>query len=247
MYYPRPSFRGQIRNDEELLRLFFDFYALNEIWFRTVGKIQYGFSSDRVLPCIKESRITETFEKVVVELKRELINALEYSVRAEARHWHDETYERHWHDETYEWCRRSVVKKGRQALINNHVRIAHKAPLSVIEYLFSLRCWNVGYGGKRWAKATNLLIQLKQSNNLKNDVFLIDQILDLQHNTGHLLNKTSFSILSHRRLYRRQYKKVKRFIGWALNYRFKATLSELLEHSSPIVRYLFIANRNYLT
>ena len=70
-----------------LKRLFFDFYVLNELWFRTIGAEVYGYPCTKILPYSKETAIDNTFRDVVKTVKREVIMALDYSVRWESRHF----------------------------------------------------------------------------------------------------------------------------------------------------------------
>jgi hypothetical protein len=51
------------------------------------------------------------------------------------------------------------------------------------------RLWNCYYGGRKWAKACKMWFELYNSKTLKNDIFIIDKIFDLQHNTGIIFSK----------------------------------------------------------
>jgi hypothetical protein len=60
----------------------------------------------------------------------------------------------------------------------------------ILEKIFSLyRLWNPYYGGRKWAKACKMWFELYHSKTIKNDIFIIDKIFDLQHNTGIIFSK----------------------------------------------------------
>lgn len=97
------------------------------------------------------------------------------------------------------------------------------------------------YGGKRWGKATELLIKLKESKSIKDDIFFIDQIFDLQHNTGFILNKGPFITLENHSVNIKD-------STWKrpLDIRFKYSPYDMLKWCSFEVRHLYITNLNYL-
>ncbi len=260
--YYRHRFKSQLRS-EALLRLFFDFYALNEIWFRTLGAAEYGYPVTRILPFAKEQAINQTFKNKVEALKNQVIHALEQSVRGEIMHWGCET-----HDE------RGGVRSNKQSFWGDYevvpgtsifdkmnARIGYdnnwgysqrkeffsKLPLEAIHSMYALKIWYRHYGGKRWAEATRLLIQLKDSKTLKDDIYLIDRIFDLQHNTGFILNKTVFATLDSRERVNRKHKNGRWYYVKPLNYRFTASLHDLVRYASSDVRGLYTANLRMVT
>jgi len=117
-----------------------------------------------------------------------------------------------------------------------------KRPLSTISEAFHIKAWSSDYGGKRWGTATDFLIKLKESKSLKDDIFLLDRIFDLQHNTGHILNKTTFRCLSKSRRFRN----AKNRPVQPLNFRFKATIKDMADKASAYVRGLYTANLAYI-
>lgn len=61
------------------------------------------------------------------------------------------------------------------------------------------KLWDDSYGGKAWLKACEALEKLNSSidkYNINDICLWTDHILDLEHNSGNLLNKTEFSFLS---------------------------------------------------
>lgn len=231
------SIKG-IRTDSDekvLLRSFFNLYSINEIWFKTVGATSYGYTSSVILPHKKESKINDLFQQIVEGFKHNLVRALEWSVRKEIKHWNNATFYSH-----------KDFKIGEAIRKKNKGKRLRDFPLEEIARLFSLKCWEPEYGGSRWAKATKLLVRLKASKMLRDDIFLIDQILDLQHNTGHILNKTGFTCLSERRCYRQPSAGQKRFVGWALAFRNRAKLEEMVKFASNEVRRVFMANKRWI-
>ena len=249
----RHTYKSQLSSDA-ILNLFFDFYALNEIWFRTVGAAEYGYPVTRILPFSKENAINETFKSKVSLLKKQVIKALEVSVRGEARHWREYTY-----IEDYDAHGEPISGPSHFEVTSHKIgydtsmswtacrKFFKTTSLEKILFVFEADCWQLDYGGKRWAEATKLLIQLKNSKTLKDDVYLIDRIFDLQHNSGFVLNKTVFVTLD-RRDYGRvvRVKNKRKCAVKPLNYRFHATLDELVQYASEYVRGLYRANRRMI-
>jgi hypothetical protein len=223
--------KPKILSKRVLLRLFFDFYVLNELWFKTIGAAQYGYNTIKILPHKKEEAIDTTFNEIVQILKANVIEALERSVRNEIKHFHgcgpDGDY--------YRSAEMFIERYGDRGL--------HKKSLDVIEKAFSLRGWSSSYGGKRWAQGTYWLQQLINSKTIKDDVFIIDRIFDLQHNSGFILNKTNFVRLSVgiKKTSWDEYYGAK-----PLNLRFKSTPEKMTEYCSNYIKKLWFANKNYI-
>lgn len=252
---PRHRYKSELRSDA-ILDLFFDFYTLNEIWFRTMGAQEYGYPVTKILPYAKEKAIDETFKSKVALLKRQIIEALELSVRGEIKHWGFETRETEGAklDEYNQYipgtsifdrlC--NQIGYDQEDSWKRRCSFLAKLPLETIRTLFFAKCWYRGYGGKRWGEATDLLIQLKNSKNIKDDVYLIDRIFDLQHNTGFVLNKTVFVTLDCKGEVQRKHKNGRWYGVKPLNYRFTASLKELALYSSRHVRNLYTANLRFI-
>jgi hypothetical protein len=215
------------------LKLFFDLYTVNHLWFWTIGAQKSGYHFFNILPAPKEERIDETFEQVVTDMKKRVIKALEWSVRGEISHFYGygpgscRSYFSPRHP-IHNFIKRHGNRKLRHC------------PLEVIEEAFNMNGWDADYGGKKWGKAVYWLIQLKKSSSLAEDCFIIDRIFDLQHNNGFVLNKTEFRILENRRM------RFRKKDMCPLTYRARAQVTDMLEHCSHRVRGLVIANSNYL-
>ena len=253
----RVRYTSQIR-DISLLQLFFDFYVLNEVWFRTQGAVHYGYPLTKVLPARKEQAIDETFRQKVAVLKEQVIAALEASVRREIRHWSDEV--RTWvggeqdDDEGYGYQCDVIAGTSFYDRANKRFGLKRyaagstlaKLPLTTIRELYFVKCWCSSYGGPKWGQATDLLIKLKEAKTFKDEIFLLDRIFDLQHNTGFVLNKTNFAILDDRSYTRRRAKNGRSYAVKPLNFRFLARVDEMVEFCSYYVKGLYFANKNYL-
>lgn len=104
------------------------------------------------------------------------------------------------------------------------------------------RKWVHAYGGKVWAKACELALESPQT--LKDKILWLDRLFDMQHNTGHLLNKTDFKVLEKKSV------AFGRVMGKCLypikmlNFRYEANLKQLSHFSSKKVKGLLFANRN---
>lgn len=247
----RVKYKSQLRSDS-LLRLFFDFYVMNEVWFRTVGAAHYGYPVTKILPHRKEKVIHETFIKRVENLKTQIVSALEASVRKEINHW---IYS------VREYFGEKRDEKGDGVPHTSHYYVACKRfglsyqpkasklkrlPLETIREMYFTRCWCEDYGGSKWGEATELLIQLKASKTVKDDVYLIDRILDMQHNTGFILNKTVFATLDDKARARRKNKNGKTYPVKPLTFRFSATLPEMVPNCGKEVQNIYTANLRYV-
>lgn len=249
----RHRYKSQLRS-ESLLELFFDFYTLNELWFRTVGAEAYGYPVTKIIPFAKEKAIEDAFKNRVARLKHQIIEALEASVRGEIKHWadevNDEVGEKYDQDGNIipgtsifeKFSKRVGYDKVLDECWSARREFLTNLPLESIKLLFFAKCWNRSYGGRRWGQATDLLIQLKNSKSIKDDVYLIDRIFDLQHNTGFVLNKTVFATLDRQGEVVRKHKNGRWYRMKPLNYRFVASLKEMALCSSGYVRGLYTAN-----
>lgn len=224
------------KKKNEVLMLFFDFYILNEIWFKTIGMTEYNYQLNKILPYNKERIIDCTFKNILNELKNRIILALDKSVRGEIGHmrvhgpWVSCNPKNKKH---FVWYRKNKYY---------YKLYGYYAPLWSLEAIqesFNRKGWTKWYGGKKWALATQYLIDLKNSKDIKNDIYIIDRIFDLQHNTGFILNKTEFKCLS-------KYNKIINKRIFPLNLRFNSTIEEMVKYGSDKVYKIFMANKNYL-
>jgi hypothetical protein len=191
----------------------FDFYSLYTLWFSLHGKEKYGYPNSTILCHARESALNEKFRFVTRRLALCIIDALDRAIRREARHT----------DGCLEGIRFKYPKL-------DYSRLTHSQLLT----LFSMDCWSDCYGGLKWAQGTKALMELVKvynSDDLQEMIMWIDIILDLQHNSGFIMNKTEFRKLS----------------TTHLNYRAKArTLTELSVYCTPAI-YEFIKSYNLHT
>lgn len=225
----------------QTLKLFFDFYVINEIWFKTIGLEQFGYTLTKIIPYNKEKKIDEIFNLKISEMKERIINCLEISVRGEIRHFNQQgPIGTHFY---LNLADKYIIQA--KNLIEKYGGNKSKWPLDKIYEGFYIKGWNSDFGGKRWAKGTKLLIQLKNSKNVKDDIFLIDRIFDLQHNTGFILNKTYFKYLDY--YFPENVKKENKIRCLnPLNFRFKAKIEDMAKLTSSEVYKIYMANKNYL-
>lgn len=245
---------GHREKEDQTQCEFFDFYALNLLEF---------FAGEKTLNhSVRAERITNLYEEVTERMYQKIYRALLYSVVREFRHFCYETYNMDDQDNlyidrgTYQYYWRMsmrVYRKyntfgGQKAfkafLDGNSDQLPIQPNLNDILFCFNHKGWNSHYGGKNWAKATALLLDLPRTISQKQ--VWIDRVLDLQHNTGHILNKTDFHILSAQKRCRRADQGLRNKRS-PLNYRrYATTISDLIRYSSVRVRKLATANMNYI-
>ena len=227
--------------------LFFDFY--------TLSLLNYFAGDNSLNHENRVRRIRETYEKSVDELYDSIRHSLTYSVIREFRHFNE-------YGPAYPNDLSALSRKSRHEHRNrnlrrflnnesNNIDISYNR-ISKIYEGFLLDGWDSNYGGKLWATATKFL--LDEPNTTKRKELWVDRVLDLQHNSGHILNKTKFIDISERTKYpkytvNQKGKRVKKINDYwsALDYRrYSKTLSELAEFSSPKVNRLVTANLNFI-
>lgn len=229
------------------ITLFFDFYALNLLDF---------FAGEKTLNhSNRAERISNRYTEVTEELYEEIYRALMYSVVREFRHFYwetphpgsDEALEKYKHLMKVSqriYSSYNSNRLNRWLKNKNTIKFPIKIDLDDLAYGYNRVQWNKCYGGKNWGKAVEFLQNLPTTVEQKQ--LWIDRVLDLQHNTGHILNKTDFYSLSkpkqcHRHNESNRRKKT------ALNYRRYATgVTDLIRYSSSSVKKLSIANMNYV-
>lgn len=226
----------------------------------------------KILPHKKAEKINQAFHETITLIKANVIDALEYSVRREARHIYGCFNPSEKEIELLKTIKHISFEKNSYEDYNGKTHHSYyingvnqdKMSLYDIQRVFSMKGWDSSYGGKRWAKGTEMLIALKNSKNVTEDVFLIDRILDLHHNTGFILNKTEFDILDHRveeliSIYysdknykfdneakKRLFKKSNQKYSTVLNYRKINDPGRFIDLCSENISKLWIANKNYL-
>lgn len=219
---------------------FFDFYAMYELYMRVGGFREEGYPGYDVFvnePIYR--RIVDKYEQVVDDFYKEIFEALELSVAGEIDHFPQRCPECKAPNEPQFYdklCRKAgITRKQIQDCKDDVVTYAE-----VVYALFSVPKWSAQYGGKKWAKAAMLLIESKSLKTRHDKVMWCDRVLDLHHNTGHLLNKTDFAPLSTDYLPGSgRYK--------ALNFRAKArSVMQFVPYLSPSVRNLVIPRARLL-
>lgn len=93
-------------------------------------------------------------------------------------------------DESYcEDCYNEIVT-SRQIDIKSVADENNMPLLALHEYFRDLE-WDQSYGGPAWANITAGLIELKNASGYQDEAVWIDHVVDLQHNTGNVFNKSS--------------------------------------------------------
>lgn len=232
---------------KNLLTLFFDFYALNLLRDFSNRKDMIYFHS-------KQSRIDESAEIVTDRMFDEVYAALYYSCVREFRHvvscsdidfspnerkaarkiisfvgarYSGNSYK----DEIILW--------KKEALDENSVSIHN------IHQILASDGWHEGYGGKLWGDGCAFLLKLPRTHSEK--VIWIDRVLDLYHNNGPLLDKTTFSVLFEDFCdWVENFGEDFDFDGNALDFRANSSLCMLKAQCSRRVRNLLTANQRVL-
>jgi hypothetical protein len=195
---------------------FWDFYALNYLWFRIGGghESMYGgkFHPGKIPSIKRQEIINEVFDRCARKLLKELTIYLfqaavkefhNYPSRSEFRSYDDvalrnklSNYENFaiFADISYEDDDADVFYNR---VINN--LNAHKISIKDIRKTFADITWENQYGGKIWAKIIDIALEISNKQNtlpLKDVVGYIDKIYDMQHNTGSILNKGKWEVLN---------------------------------------------------
>jgi hypothetical protein len=174
---------------------FFDFYAMYELYLRVGGyrEIGYntydGFVGERAFFLIKEK-----YEATVDNFYQNIYDALTCSVGDEAYHFPKYCcgYDSRREDKFYKSFQRLT---GFTCDQTNEAKCDPSAYLNVLHAMFSVP-WQIMFGGKKWADATEFLINARNIRHTHEKVIWCDRVIDLYHNTGHLLDKTDFYSLS---------------------------------------------------
>lgn len=229
---------------KDAARMFFDFYSLSLLRF---------FAGEKTLnhECRVE-RIERYYTQTVEAFYEDIRNALYYSVLREFRHFSDRT--------EYERTKKRKINRAEanalsmkldtlydknvldKVLAGERRKELEGINLQLIADGFNKVKWHSLYGGKKWGKAAVFLLQKPKTTEQKE--LWIDRVLDLQHNCGHILNKTKFTVLSQRNKVYNPVTKGKRSI---LNHRrYARTIRELSKHASFQTQKLVNVNLNLL-
>lgn len=178
------------RKISKSVRLFFDFYAINELYLRCGGFRDIGYHTYNVfVPENIFDKIKFNYEEIVETLFCKVVECLSRTTRGELiNNFYGETLDNN--GENYMSFHSLYKKEGYTLKIfrgNGIIEHAEKA-----SHLFRNYRWSCQYGGESWAKAADALADLKNIKNLSDKVYWIDKVMDLHHNNGHILNKTEF-------------------------------------------------------
>jgi hypothetical protein len=219
----------------KITKKFFDFYSIVELYLRCGGYRDIGYKTYPTFVAYRiEERIRMVYEETVHSFYDEVFKALVKSIYLELKDYPDACYG------NMAIIEQKLKKKG---LIKSKIRTVKAHPYKYAELahlLFTVPRWIKLYGGKKWASGTRLLIDLKNVKTTEDKVYWIDRVLDLYHNTGHMLNKTKFKYLSQRNL-------TDDYVT-PLDLRANATtILDFLPYNSSKIRKLVIPRRNILT
>lgn len=221
----------------KVTRNFFDFYSINELYLRCGGFRDIGYDDYPVFVSHRiEVAIREAYEETVNSFYAEVYAALVASIKSELQHYPCSCS----HDATFKFEKLGISKQ--------HIRSAKAHPSvypELAHMIFTVPKWSAYYGGKKWAKGTQLLLDSKNVKTLSDKVYWIDRVLDLYHNCGHMLNKTKFRVLSEQNITRYPNRK---WTTTPLNYRAKArSITDFLRFNSDSIARLVIPRKNILT
>jgi len=184
-------------------------------------------------------KIKNKFNEIVDDFSDKVYEALCHSIKSEVKHFPYECTITN----RIRACELIKRKSGyNKEDIFRAQRNPVKYPLATWA-IFYFGPWGEGFGGKRWAKA---VAEMKKYMSLKSrfqKVYWCDRVLHMQHNTGHLLNKTPFKQLT--------VVTVRKKSGrdqLVLNFRAKAkSILEFVPYVSSDVKKLVIPQSRLLT
>lgn len=232
---------AHFKNLNEMVNLFFDFYVMVEIYNKTVGtrNTTNDYGRIKILPSRKEDIITDAYHTAISNIKKVTIRELDYSVYREGRHI--PVYagcNKQFRDVYDQICERNQKYKKSEN--------ARDLSLDELEEMFLQNWSDKYYGGEKWAMAVKHLKDLINSKTPDNDVYFIDRIMDLQHNTGFILNKGAYRFLKDFKFRLPNPSGTGKVLKNSLDFRFYAKLEDMIPLCSPSVRKIYFANKNYL-
>lgn len=224
------------------LVLFFDFYTINELYlrcggFREIGYSQYNvFVPEKIFETIKYQ-----YEYIVELMFDHTVKCLARTVRAELiKHFYCEARDKKEYD--YMTRDKLLEYEGYTLKIFYRNGIIEHADKAYI--LYSNYIWSDNYGGMPWANAAKALSELKNVKTISDKVYWVDKVMDLHHNSGHILNKTEFRCLS---LHVKENVFDGKFFGNYLDFRAECkTIFDMLVFCSSKVRNLIIPRKQIL-
>lgn len=226
-----------LRQHNSFLVLFFDFYVINELYLRCGGFRDVGYPKyDVFVPEKIYETIKFQYEHTVELMFEHTVRCLANTTRGElVKHFYSEAYLQ---DDGCNYMTRDRLLKREGYTLKIFYRDGIIKHADRAYTLFFKYNWSDSYGGKAWAKGAKALADLKNVKTLKDKVYWIDRVMDLQHNNGHILNKTDFNCLSHY---------VNGFNGTYLDFRARCkTIFDLLDLCSFKVKKLTIPRKRIL-
>lgn len=196
----------------QVRHLFWEFYALNHLWFRLGnGAETYGYQPIKIVNENLRNKINFRFEEVTDKFYALIKDALERSIRSEMKYIFGAKYDTFYDaissnplEETdyydmQEECK--AASKDLTKFVRKHKPEmdrgcpARYAPISWAQIGFRWKGWNESYCGESWANGCEVYLETDKISHLTEKISWIDRALDLYHNNGFLLNKTEFSAL----------------------------------------------------
>jgi hypothetical protein len=186
---------------KEIRHLFWEFYARNHLWFYLgSGAEECGYKPLQILPSRVRGLIDFNFELTAEKFLTKVKDALEFSIRSEMKYVIGSKMEYWFFDainddvDTPSKLKRYYFNYLKDNKIDKN-RSPKKASIEWGRIAFNWGGWNDSYCGPAWIEACDIFLQAGNLKFLKDKVIWIDKCLDLYHNNGRLLNKTSFTVL----------------------------------------------------
>jgi len=188
----------KLTKKQQLITEFFDFYSINELYLRCGGFRDIGYKGYSTFVSARaEEKIKAAYEQVVNNFYKKVYDALVASVKSELRHFRRYAFSPVGYADGVSGLYRFF--KDTHGLTKEKIDIVRKNPdlyPETAHLLFNGIKWNEDYGGESWAKGTQALIDSQMVKTTEDKVLWIDKVMDLQHNNGHMLDKTDFCALS---------------------------------------------------
>lgn len=206
---------------------FFDFYSLEVI--------QYFAGKNSLNNENRSFKINEQYEKIVDKIydavRKNLIKAVVDEVGYIKSYKYNGVYKK------IPSCRKSDSDPRFEAYL-----------CYICKAFNDSRKWISCYGGKRWGAAAKML--LENPKDIGNKSLWVDRVLDLQHNTGHILNKHELSFLSYRSCMcdHLELNRIKenKYIPSFLTFKYKRPFKSIVACSSHKTRKIYSANKNLI-
>lgn len=193
----------------------YDLYALYALWWEVgSGRESYGTSSyARTVPvnAMRAKAVDQAFETCVLALAHRMVEELKHLIYDEAQNCCDEylvepeSLDAWLQNEASELEKAFVGRNELEAGMHCFELVPEKefwqkAGLTGAWKIFAAKFWEECdmYGGEAWCVITagcmNLLGKIKHDAPIKSILKAIDEIYDLEHNTGAVFNKSGCSL-----------------------------------------------------